>query len=31
MKVANGGEPRSYPQTWIEGERRLAAGFRLSF
>ena len=31
MRVANGGEPRSYAQTWIEGERRLAAGLRLSF
>jgi len=31
MRVATGGESRNYPQTWIEGERRLAAGFRLSF
>ena len=31
MKVANGGAPTSYPQTWIEGERRLAAGFRVGF
>jgi TonB-dependent receptor len=31
MRVANGGESVSYPQTWIEGERRLAAGFRLGF
>lgn len=31
MRVANGGEAVTYPQTWIEGERRLAAGFRLSF
>ena len=31
MRVANGGEPVSYPQTWIEGERRVAAGFRLGF
>jgi iron complex outermembrane receptor protein len=31
MRVANGGASSSYPQTWIEGERRLAAGFRVSF
>src|SRR5258706_13677391 len=31
MRVANGGVLSSYPQTWIEGERRLAAGFRLGF
>jgi iron complex outermembrane receptor protein len=31
MRVATGGESLSYPQTWIEGERRLAAGFRLGF
>ena len=31
MRVANGGEPRNYAQTWIEGERRLAAGLHLSF
>ncbi len=30
MRVENGGQPTTYPQTWIEGERRLAAGFRLS-
>ena len=31
MRVANGGKPRDYPQTWIEGERRFAAGIRLSY
>jgi iron complex outermembrane receptor protein len=31
MRVASGGESRTYPQTWIEGERRLAAGIRLRF
>ena len=31
MRVANGGAPSSYPQTWIEGERRFAAGFRVGF
>jgi TonB-dependent receptor len=31
MRVANGGTPRDYPQTWIEGERRFAGGVRLSF
>jgi len=31
MKVNNGGASSSYPQTWIEGERRFAAGFRVGF
>jgi iron complex outermembrane receptor protein len=31
MKVENGGAPSNYPQTWIEGERRFAAGFRVGF
>jgi TonB-dependent receptor len=31
MRVANGGGSSSYPQTWIEGERRLALGFRMGF
>jgi len=31
MKVENGGAAANYPQTWIEGERRLAAGFRVGF
>lgn len=31
MRVANGGTATNYPQTFIEGERRLAAGLRLSY
>jgi len=31
MRVANGGVATDYPQTFIEGERRIAAGIRLTY